>query len=176
MKRNHLNTGLAGLVFFLSACMNGPLQGVSSETIAQPGPAAAAGKSVTCQAIEITPAVIETVTQHILVSPAALNPDGSIATPARYKTQTQQVITRPRKEIRFETPCPEIMTPEFIASLQRALKARGQYSGPITGVLNTRTRQAILDYQSQLGLNSSTLSVNAARRLGLITYTTLSHP
>ena len=60
------------------------------------------------------------------------------------------------------------LTPEFVSSLQRALSARGYYPGPITGGLDTATKSAVQRYQRDEGLNGKTLTVAAARKLGLI--------
>ena len=68
----------------------------------------------------------------------------------------------------FETPCPDVLTPEFIASLQRALAARDYFVAPVTGEMDKAPRAAIASYQADLGLKRDTLSVDAARRLGLI--------
>ncbi|WP_246139414.1 peptidoglycan-binding domain-containing protein [Phaeobacter marinintestinus] len=116
----------------------------------------------------ITPAVIETVTEQVMVKPAELYADGTVKTPATHETQTIQKIVQERQETRFEIPCPDVMTPDFIMSVQRALKARGYYSGPISGQMSSATQSAIRDYQKKQGLDSSTLSVDAARKLGLI--------
>jgi hypothetical protein len=132
----------------------------------QPGPPGARPGS--CWGKSIRPAVIETVQQQILVQPAELMADGSVITPAIYRTETQQRIVTPRRETWFETPCPEDLTPEFIASVQRALKVRGAYRGPITGQMDTRTRAGIRRYQSANGLDSGLLSMETGRQLGLI--------
>lgn len=70
----------------------------------------------------------------------------------------------------FEIPCPDQMTPDFVASLQRALAVRGHYSGPVTGQVNSATRDAVRAYQRENGLDSDVLSLAAAKRLGLIAY------
>ncbi|MCR9147217.1 MAG: peptidoglycan-binding protein [Rhodobacteraceae bacterium] len=128
-------------------------------------PGAPPGK---CWGKDISPAVVETVTEQIMLQPAEILTDGSIAQPAIYKTETHQRIVRERQETWFETPCPADLTPEFNASLQRALKARGHYTGPVNGKLDARTRAAIRAYQKAQGLDSGILSVAAARQLGLI--------
>ncbi len=117
-----------------------------------------------------SPAVIETVTEHKLVRAAVKNPDGSVKTPAVYRTRTRQAIITQRHITRFETPCPAQMTPERIASLQRALAARGFFAGAITGVIDTNTRRAIRAFQKRGGLNSPVLALKTARKLGLIAY------
>jgi len=60
------------------------------------------------------------------------------------------------------------MTPEFTATLQRALKARGFYLLPLTGVMDGPTRDAIRRYQHSRGLDSDHLSLAAARELGIV--------
>lgn len=129
-------------------------------------PDAAAG---TCWGRDETPATLETTTEDIVVAPAILDPDGVLLTPAVTETRTRQRIVEPRGEVWFETPCPASLTADNVATLQRALAARGLYQGPITGSLDAETRNAIRRYQQPLGLDSSVLSLAAARRLGLVT-------
>ena len=61
------------------------------------------------------------------------------------------------------------MTVDFIASLQRALKARGLYLLPLTGQMDMPTRAALRRFQADRGLDSDRLSLRAARELGLVT-------
>ena len=112
--------------------------------------------------------MIETVTEQVEVTPAKMNPDGSIAKPPVYKTETRQEIVRARVDNWFETPCPDVLTPEFNSSLQRALEVRGFYAGPITGEMDRATRAAVRRYQAQEGPNSEVLSLTTARALGLV--------
>lgn len=56
-----------------------------------------------CFATDITPAVIETVTAQVLDRPAIIASDGTVTSPAAYRTVTRQEITRERSEISFET-------------------------------------------------------------------------
>lgn len=121
-----------------------------------------------CFGRHTTPAIVETVTEQVLVQPPQVNADGSVSYPATYRTETRQEIVRERKELWFETPCSETLTPEFISSVQRALAVREAYSGPTTGKLDRATRRAIRAYQKAQGLDSDVLSLAAARKLGLI--------
>ncbi|MEM8591707.1 MAG: peptidoglycan-binding protein [Pseudomonadota bacterium] len=121
-----------------------------------------------CWGRDTTPAVYETVTEQILLQPAEISTDGTLRSPPIYKTETRQAIVRERNEIWFETPCDPDLTPDFIASVQRALAARGHYRGNATGVLDSRTRRAIRAYQAPQGLDSAILSLAAARQLGLV--------
>jgi len=130
------------------------------------GPPDAAPDS--CWSRDVTPAVVETVTDQIMLQPAEIASDGRVLAPAVFKTETRQQILREREEVWFQTPCPEERTPEFIASVQRALAARGVYRGPVTGTEDAATRRAIRRFQAEQGLDSAVLSIAAARQLGLI--------
>ncbi|WP_415182254.1 peptidoglycan-binding domain-containing protein [Phaeovulum sp.] len=77
-------------------------------------------------------------------------------------------LTEPRAERWFRTPCPKEMTQDLIATLQRALKVRGAYHGPVSGVMDTRTSAAVRAWQTPRGLNSAILSWRAAQELGLL--------
>jgi uncharacterized protein (DUF2126 family) len=52
--------------------------------------------------------------------------------------------------------------------LQRALKARGLFPGAVTGVEDAATREATRRFQAARGLDSGTLSLAAARELGIV--------
>ncbi len=69
----------------------------------------------------------------IEVAPAQINEDGTVRSPARYRTETAQAITRERQELVFETPCPHALTPEVIATLQQALERAGCIAGRSRG-------------------------------------------
>lgn len=122
----------------------------------------------TCWGKAIEPAVIETVTEQILLQPPEVSTDGTVIQPAIYKTETLQRIVKERRETWFEAPCPTLLTEEFIASVQRALTARGLYLGRISGIMDARTRAAIRKYQTPQGLNSGILALETARQLGLV--------
>ncbi|MEM8578601.1 MAG: peptidoglycan-binding domain-containing protein [Pseudomonadota bacterium] len=133
--------------------------------VASAPPGAAPG---TCWGQKVSPAVIETVERDVLLQPAQVSSDGVIRQPAIYKKERRQEIVVPREETWFQVPCAGALTPEFISSLQRALAARGLYSGPVNGEMTPRTRAAVRAFQAPEGLDSGILSTAAARRLGLI--------
>lgn len=135
------------------------------QTHEAPPPGAAPGS---CWGKDVTPAVVETVTDRILLQPAQVLDDGTVVNDPIYKLETRQAIVKERRELWFETPCERQLTPDFIASLQRALAARDLYSGPITGEMDARTRRAIRAYQAPQGLDSGIVSLAAARKLGLV--------
>jgi len=128
-------------------------------------PGAAPG---TCWGKNVTPAIIETVTNQVMLQPAEVMSDGRVTQPAIFKTETRQEIVRERRETWFLTPCAAQMTPEFIASVQRALGARGMYRGAVSGEMDATTRAAVRRYQKPQGLNSGILSLAAARKMGLV--------
>ncbi|MEP1768564.1 MAG: peptidoglycan-binding domain-containing protein [Sulfitobacter sp.] len=151
----------------LSACLQ-------SETVSEQGvvignglapPGAPAG---TCWGKIPTPAVVETITEQILVTPAKTNPDGTLASLPVYKEESRQQIVTPRTDRWFEIPCPPAFTVEFVSTLQRALRVRGLYAGEVNGNLDTVTRRAVLALQTADGLPSDVLSIKTARELGIV--------
>lgn len=153
----------------LSACLDAGSTPQEADSVPKGNglapPGAPAG---TCWGQITTPAVVETVTQRVLVKPAKTNPDGSIAELPVYRNEDRQQIVTPRGIDWFETPCPPAFTIEFVSNLQRALAVRGQYTGPITGNMDAPTRAAVRAVQRAEGLDSDILSIAAARRLGLV--------
>ena len=121
-----------------------------------------------CYAHEATPAVIETVTEQVMIQPPQIGTDGRVREPGVFVTEIQQRIVEERRELWFRVPCElQVEDPEFIASLQRALAVRGLYLGPVTGTMTRRTERAVRDFQAPQGLDSDILSLAAARQLGL---------
>lgn len=123
----------------------------------------------TCWHKTETPAVIETLTTNVLISPADVSPDGLVRAPARYRKEETQRIAVPRQANWTELICPADLTPDFLTTLQRALAARGLHAGQITGQLDAQTADAILRYQARSGLELADLTVQSAQELGLIT-------
>jgi len=163
------NLTLLLLATNLIAACGAPLPGAGEpdvvQTLAQAPPGAAPG---TCWGKITTPAIIETVTDQILLQPAEVLDDGTVVAPAVYKTETRQAIVQERRITWFETPCAADLTPEFVSSLQRALKVRGHFRGAVSGEMDARTRAAVRRYQEPQGLDSGILSLAAARKLGLV--------
>lgn len=122
-----------------------------------------------CYGKDHTPATIETATERVLIEPATFASDGTVLQPARFTSKSEQIITSGGDTYYFEVPCAEVMTLEFIASLQRALAARGYYLGPITAKMDRRTRNAIRAFQRP-EFNSDILTLETARLLGLVAY------
>ncbi|WP_297772485.1 peptidoglycan-binding domain-containing protein [uncultured Roseovarius sp.] len=149
----------------LSACQTTQAAYDAPDLTAERPPGAPPG---TCWGKTDTPALIETVTEQVQLSPAETDASGRVTRPATYATETRQAILQERVTTWFETPCRDVRTPDFVASVQRALAARDLYRGPITTRMDTRTRAAIQRYQAPRGLDSGTLSLDSARNLGLV--------
>ena len=154
----------------LSACVE-PLPTRANQTPIGPleAPVVVDPAIGTCFARDTTPAIIETVTEQVMVQPAIVRSDGSVEAPAAFRTVTRQRILRERREVEFETPCNDVLTPQFVASVQRALLARGYFRGAITGTIDPRTTSAIERFQvAQNDVHTSTLTLRTARTLGLV--------
>lgn len=172
MKRAVMGLGLA--VAALAACQAtgvpkapGRLD-LSAEVVRLDRPGPPARPEGACWESDVTPAVIETVTEQVVVTPEERDAEGRILTPATYRTDTRARIVQDREEVWFRAPCPADYTVDFVASLQRALKARGYYLLPLTAQMDDGTRDAVRRFQADRGLDSPLLSLAAARDLGLL--------
>ena len=116
-----------------------------------------------CYGNDVTPARTETITRQEQVG---FGVEGPV-----YETVTRQMITTERAEVSFEIVCPRDLSPEFIATLQRALAARGYYGGPIHGQIDAATTNGLKAYQAQRGLNTALLDLKTAKSLGLVPLT-----
>ncbi len=162
--------GILGVWLALAACQSAVVEApsraqLSAEILRTDPPDGDAG---TCWAADVSPAVIETVTEQTLVTPKIRDAAGNLVTSATFRSTTRQRIVQDRNKVWFRAPCPAELTVEFIATLQRALKARGLYREPLTGVLDPPTTEAIRRFQAERGLDSRQLSLAAARELGII--------
>lgn len=164
---------LALSLALLGACgMTAPpppnLADLSGAGLPRTGPTPPAAPEGACWTAEVLPARIETVTAQVLANPARTAADGTVLDPAAFRTETRQKIVAERRDVWLEVPCDAVMTPGFLATLQRALKARGFYEGAPTGTLDAPTQAAVRAWQRSLGLDSARLSVAGARALGLV--------
>ena len=127
------------------------------------------GPDGTCWAHDVIPAVYETTTEQSLVTAERRDAAGNILSPASYKSVSRLRIVQDRRDIWFIGPCPDQVTAGFLATLQRALKARGYYKMPLTGLMDAGTTEALRRYQAANGLDSPLLSYAAAEHLGVLT-------
>lgn len=170
--RNFLATGAAMLVLAL-----GP--GGCTPTLAPPAPADLTGGLVArttdipppgsgCWSPETLPGVFETVTEQVLAEPEQRAADGTLIRAAAFRTETRQRMVSDRQPVWLAIPCAWDLGPDFVTTLQRALKARGLYLVALTGELDDPTRAAIRAWQRPRGLDTDTLALETARALGLI--------
>jgi hypothetical protein len=160
-------------VLLASACVPAKITApanadLSDELIRLEGTRPPEGPPGACWDSDILPTVIETVTEQVLVQDEARAPDGTVLTPAIYRTESSQSIVQDRGEVWFRAPCAADLDVDFVATLQRALKARGLYLLPLTGVYDTATEEAVRRYQAMRGFDSPRLTLAAARELGIV--------
>lgn len=167
-------TGLCLAVTVLAGCQVGGVPkapgqvDLAAEVVRLDRPGPPTRPEGACWESDVTPAVIETVTEQVIVTAEERDAQGRVVKPATYRTDTRARMVRDREEVWFRAPCPADVTVDFVASLQRALKARGYYLLPLTGALDGGTRDAVRRYQADRGLDSPLLSLAAARDLGLL--------
>ena len=142
---------------------------LSSEAIHLDGAGPPSGPEGTCWANDLIPAMFETVTEQTLVTAEVRDATGAVTTPATYRSVSRVRVLNERRDIWFTVPCPQDLNLAFVATLQRALKARGYYSLPVTGQMNPTTTEAVRRYQADRGLDSPILSLAATRQLGIAT-------
>ncbi|MFN4099117.1 MAG: peptidoglycan-binding domain-containing protein [Pararhodobacter sp.] len=91
-----------------------------------------------------------------------------VEVPGQTGRQPREQQLRPAEDRLFAVPCPEQIDDTLVASLQRALTARGLYDGPVNGDWDAETSAAVRRYQAPQGLDSGILSLQAAQMLGLV--------
>ena len=121
-----------------------------------------------CRAKIAQPAIYETVTEKKLIAPPKLSPSGRQIAPATYQNQTIYRVIRERAIRWFDTPCKDEINADLIASLQRALAARGYFNGKLTAIMDHDTKVALRRYQSENGLDSAILARQTTNTLGLL--------
>ena len=121
-----------------------------------------------CFARTAPPTRTRIVEEQVLVTPGIRAPDGSFSSPPIFRNQTRPVTEPVGEGTRFETLCPPEYTADRIATLQRALKARLAYTGPITSTLDGPTRDAIRAFQVDRGFDSPLIERGLAEMLGIV--------
>lgn len=169
--QNPLSFGLA-LALILGGCTGAKVEAprealLAHELVRLRGDGPPPSPKGECWARSVTPAVIETVTEQVVVTEEVRDANGAVVTPASFRTKTSQRMVQDREAVWFRAPCPAEQTVQFVASLQRALKARGLYLLPVTGEMDTGTAEALRRFQAERGLDSPVLSLAAARELGI---------
>ncbi len=134
------------------------------------------------------PAAYKTVSKRVVKTAAATK---TIAIPSEYKTVQVRKMVTPPQERRIEIPaefgkvtkterisegnmewkpvlCQANMTSAKVQDIQRALKAKGSYHGPIDGVVGSQTIRAFQKYQKAKGLTPTRfLTIETVKSLGV---------
>lgn len=115
---------------------------------------------------EVTvPAHYHTITKTVEATPASVQ---RTPVPETYKTVTKTVEAAPARTVWTSVLCDVNTTPDVVTRMQRALKSAGHYGGPIDGVVGSQTRRAISSYQSAQGVQSDILTIDSAKKLGIL--------
>lgn len=121
-----------------------------------------------CFSFDPGPPTFETITQQVIAVPEQRAADGSVTQPAIFRNVDRQVEVIRENPPRFQVVCPQDLSQNFVASLQRALAARNAYAGAINGLIDDATKTAILQFQAESGTYSSNLAMVTAQSLGLL--------
>lgn len=111
------------------------------------------------------PAKYNTITKTVEATPASVQ---RTPVPETYKTVTKTIETAPARTVWTSVLCDVNTTPDVVVRLQRALKSAGHYRGPIDGVIGSQTTSAISSYQSAQGVQSDILTIDNAKKLGIL--------
>jgi hypothetical protein len=152
------------LPLLLAACAEAPPEPGPLLSMAEVAPDAE-GR---CWATDAQPAAVETDAVQGGAAPPVLGEPGDVRPLPAYRSPVRREIAREPGVVTFETLCPPAYTPDLVASLQRALQARGLYHGKVDGSLGPALGRAIQDFQRAAGPDSPILSLDAARDLGLV--------
>jgi hypothetical protein len=109
------------------------------------------------------------IQEQVLVVPEVRDANGTVTSPPVFRNITRPQTVEVGQGDRFETLCPPQYTPTLVATLQRALRVRGVYAGPINSTLDTATSAAISEFQQRSGRDSDVLDIAVARQLGVVT-------
>lgn len=121
-----------------------------------------------CFARQAGPTQTTVVTELVEVMPEVRDRNGVLTTPGIFRNVTRPRTVQTGEGAPFETICPQIYTPDFVATLQRALIVRRAYDGQVTGLMDEATSLAVQQFQRQRGIDSPLLEIGVARDLGIV--------
>lgn len=139
------------------------------------------------QEINIIPAITKIITKEVIDRPARVEKRTvpairkkiaknvlveeertvDIKVPAKYKMVQKKVPLTQSKVTWRPVLCDYNITPNVIMKLQEALTLRGFDTGGVDGVFGSRTSAAINEFQKSLGLESSGITIETLRSLGV---------
>lgn len=137
--------------------------------------------------LQVTPAKLATVDQYQITVPATTR---TLEIPAEYRTLKVRKLVTPAQTRKFEVPavvetvakqikvsdertewrkvlCETNITPGIVSNLQNALMKAGYNPGTVDGRINTRTLQAVDEYQRSNGLERGGLTLSTLKALGV---------
>jgi len=120
-----------------------------------------------CFTRDAPPTQVRIVEETVVIVPEVRDNLGRVTQPAVIRSQDGPQTFRTGNGQRFETLCPQLYTADLVSSLQRALKARGAYNGPISGAYDTPTSAAVRNFQLSSGVDSPLLQRQTVLDLGL---------
>lgn len=115
---------------------------------------------------EVTvPAHYHNITKTVEATPASVQ---RTPVPETFKTITKTIEAAAARTVWTSVLCDVNTTPDVVSRMQRALKSAGHYRGPIDGVVGSMTTRAISSYQSAQGVKSDILTIDSAKKLGIL--------
>ena len=111
-----------------------------------------------------TPPKYTTIRIKKLIQPATTR---TIPIPAKYKTITKKKKIAEGYAKWVPVVCKTSINSTMVRNVQRALKSRGYYHGPIDGVWGEESKSALRAYQKAKGLPVADLSVATMESLGI---------
>ncbi len=101
------------------------------------------------------PPVYKTVKVKELIEPASAE---TVKIEPKYKWVTQKILVKPGKYDWVRVLCKTNMSKDKIITLQKELKRRGYYKGPIDGIFGPLTYQAVINFQKDNNLARGALT------------------
>jgi len=116
--------------------------------------------------VEIPP-VYKTIYVKELVEPAKVE---RVQIPPKYDYITRKIKIRDEKFLWVKVLCKTNMTRDMIMKLQKALKEKGYYKGPIDGIYGPLTQEAVVKFQKDhdIPITPGAVTEKALKLLGLI--------
>ncbi len=121
-----------------------------------------------CFARMAGPTRTDIVTELVEVQPEVKDRNGVVTQPAIFRNVTGPKTVVTGQGARFETVCPQVYTPDFVATLQRALIVRRAYDGEVTGLMDEATSLALQQFQRGMDVDSPLLAMRVGRDLGIV--------
>ena len=139
------------------------------------------------QETRIIPAVKKTITKQVIATPAKVEKrivpavrnriakkvlveaerTVEVKIPAKYKMIKKKVPLTASKVSWRPVLCDYNITPSIVTKVQEALSLRGYDTGGVDGIFGSRTSTAINQFQKSLGLESSGITIETLRALGV---------